>query len=211
MGTSDPRKGLRREEWLHRVEVVHGERTIWYLYYVFPPWDPGFGPRVGTIPWRRERLPTPVFWPKEFHGLYSPRGHKGSDTTERLSLSLFTLGSNMRKTNPLNWRTGGTTRGLWEARILLGKFANMLYYSQTGQRGWIITSQRWLASIPWLPRLSSAESSDHSCITCFTKHFHTGAKAATVKKNSTLRQAAQAEAASAQSKSSITDSYTGSA
>ena len=23
-------------------------------------------------PWRRERLPTPVFWPGEFHGLYSP-------------------------------------------------------------------------------------------------------------------------------------------
>ena len=28
------------------------------------------------IPWRRERLPTPIFWPGEFHGLYSPWGHK---------------------------------------------------------------------------------------------------------------------------------------
>ena len=37
---------------------------------------------VGKIPWRRERLPTPVFWPGEFHGLYSPWGHKESDTTE---------------------------------------------------------------------------------------------------------------------------------
>ena len=27
-------------------------------------------PWVGKIPWRRERLPTPVFWPGEFHGLY---------------------------------------------------------------------------------------------------------------------------------------------
>ena len=27
-----------------------------------------------------------VFWPGEFHGLYSPWGHKESDTTERLSL-----------------------------------------------------------------------------------------------------------------------------
>ena len=35
----------------------------------------------------KERLPTPVFWPGEFHGLYSPRGHKESDTTERVSLS----------------------------------------------------------------------------------------------------------------------------
>ena len=38
--------------------------------------------------WRRERLPTPVFWPGEFHGLYSPWGSKESDTTERLSLSV---------------------------------------------------------------------------------------------------------------------------
>ena len=27
------------------------------------------------VPGRRERLPTPVFWPREFHGLYSPWGH----------------------------------------------------------------------------------------------------------------------------------------
>ena len=32
--------------------------------------------------------PTPVSWPGEFHGLYSPWGHKELDTTERLSLSL---------------------------------------------------------------------------------------------------------------------------
>ena len=25
---------------------------------------------AGKIPWRRERLPTPVFWPGEFHGLF---------------------------------------------------------------------------------------------------------------------------------------------
>ena len=40
-------------------------------------------------PWIRERLPTPVFWPGEFHGLYSPWGHKELDTTEWLSLSLL--------------------------------------------------------------------------------------------------------------------------
>ena len=33
---------------------------------------PGFDHWVGTIPWRRERIPSPVFWPGEFHGLYSP-------------------------------------------------------------------------------------------------------------------------------------------
>ena len=39
-------------------------------------------------PWRRERLPSPVFWPGEFHGLYSPWGPKELDTTEWRSLSL---------------------------------------------------------------------------------------------------------------------------
>ena len=47
---------------------------------------PGFDPRVGKFPCRREKLPTPVFWPGEFHGLYSPWGCKESDTAERLSL-----------------------------------------------------------------------------------------------------------------------------
>ena len=41
---------------------------------------------VGKIPQRRERLPTPVFWPGEFHGLFSPWGRKHSDVTEWLSL-----------------------------------------------------------------------------------------------------------------------------
>ena len=42
---------------------------------------------VGKIPWRREKLPTPVFWPGEFHGLYSPWGRKESDMTEQLSVT----------------------------------------------------------------------------------------------------------------------------
>ena len=46
----------------------------------------GFNPWVEKISWRRERLPTPVFWPGEFHGLYSSWGHKESDTIEQLSL-----------------------------------------------------------------------------------------------------------------------------
>ena len=33
-------------------------------------------------PWRRERLPTPVFWPGEFHGVCSPWGRQESDMTE---------------------------------------------------------------------------------------------------------------------------------
>ena len=40
----------------------------------------GFSPWVGKIPWRKERLPTSVFWPGEFPGLYSPWGGKELET-----------------------------------------------------------------------------------------------------------------------------------
>ena len=42
----------------------------------------GSTPGLGRSSWRRERLPTPVFWAGEFHGLYSPWGYTESDTTE---------------------------------------------------------------------------------------------------------------------------------
>ena len=51
----------------------------------------GFNRWVRKIPWRRERLPTLVFRPGEFHGLYSPWSYKELDTTERLSLSFRIL------------------------------------------------------------------------------------------------------------------------
>ena len=40
----------------------------------------------GKIFWKRERLTTPVFWPGEFHGLYSSWDRKELDMTEQLSL-----------------------------------------------------------------------------------------------------------------------------
>ena len=58
---------------LMRVRLQHGR--------------PGFSPCVGKILGRWEWLPTPVFWPGEFHGMCSPRGRKESETTEQLSLS----------------------------------------------------------------------------------------------------------------------------
>jgi len=45
----------------------------------------GLDPWVERCPWRREWLPTPVFWPGEFHGLYSPWGCTELDATEWLS------------------------------------------------------------------------------------------------------------------------------
>ena len=51
----------------------------------------------GEDPRKRKRQPTPVFLPEELHGQrslagYSPRGHKESGTTERLSLKPTGLG-----------------------------------------------------------------------------------------------------------------------
>ena len=48
-----------------------------------------FDPWVWKIPWRRERLPTPVFWPGEYHG----HGVAKSQTL----LSYFHFKERMRK------------------------------------------------------------------------------------------------------------------
>ena len=54
----------------------------------------GFNSWVGKSPWRRNWWPTPVFLPGKSHGQrrlagYSTWGHKESDTTERLTLSIL--------------------------------------------------------------------------------------------------------------------------
>ena len=36
----------------------------------------------GEDPLEKGKATTPVFWPREFHGLYSPQGRKESDRTE---------------------------------------------------------------------------------------------------------------------------------
>ena len=41
------------------------------------------------MPWRKERLPTPIFWPGEFHGLHSPWGHRESDRTVTFTFTTF--------------------------------------------------------------------------------------------------------------------------
>ena len=48
--------------------------------------DLGLIPGLGRSPGEGKGQPTPVFWPGEFHELYSPWGRKELDTTERLSL-----------------------------------------------------------------------------------------------------------------------------
>ena len=65
---------------------------------------PRFDPWVKKIPWRRERLPSPVFLPGELHGQinlvgYSPWGRKESDTTKT-----FTLKGMATHSSFLAWR-----------------------------------------------------------------------------------------------------------
>ena len=69
--------------------------------------DLGSIPGLGRFPWRRKWQPTPVFWPKEFHGLgslagHSPWGHRESDTTEQLSFTTENslLASSLAPYNP---------------------------------------------------------------------------------------------------------------
>ena len=84
-------------EWLSAACVPVKLRKAGPVFWFFAWWlswqriclqcrRPWFNSWLGNIPWKRERLPTPVFWPGEFHGLYSPWGLKESDTTEWLSL-----------------------------------------------------------------------------------------------------------------------------
>ena len=69
--------------------------------------DLGSIPGLGRSPGEGKRY-TPVFWPGEFHGLYSPRGGKESDVTERLSLSSLEELRKSLSPNPLS-----TFRFIW--------------------------------------------------------------------------------------------------
>ena len=76
------------------LELVPSESFFMKAQSIHPPatqetWVPFLGRK---IPWRKERLCTPVFPPGQFHGQkrlvgYSPWSCKESDTTERLRLS----------------------------------------------------------------------------------------------------------------------------
>ena len=86
-------------------------------------WETWVQPLGWEDPRRRERLPTPVFWPREFHGLYSPWGRKESDMTEQLSLTHWkwkwsrSVVSNF--CNPMDCSLPGSyIYGIFQARVL---------------------------------------------------------------------------------------------
>ena len=87
-GGSPPKKkknlGKTRHHPRYRLSCIFNKLTVSMAQLVKNP--PAMrDSRVGKIPWRRERLPTPVFWPEEVHGLYF-HGVAESDMTEWLSL-----------------------------------------------------------------------------------------------------------------------------
>ena len=68
------------------------------------------------MPWRRERLPTLVFWPGEFQGLYSPWGRRESDMSNfHFSLSCIGEGNG----DPLQYSCLESPRdgGAWWAAV----------------------------------------------------------------------------------------------
>ena len=65
------------------------------------------GPWVRKVPWRRKRLPTPVFLPRKSQGQrslegYSPWGHKELDMTEHLYTYTHTQGKVFHEEEMLN-------------------------------------------------------------------------------------------------------------
>ena len=52
---------------------------------------PGFCPSAEKIPWRREWLPTPVFLPREFHGLAGLQSMRLQRVRRDLASNTFTF------------------------------------------------------------------------------------------------------------------------
>ena len=57
------------------VQLVKNPPAMWETWVLSLDWEDPL----------EKRLSTPVVWPGEFHGLYSPWDCKESDTTEQLS------------------------------------------------------------------------------------------------------------------------------
>ena len=90
-----PVQFLGQEDPLEKGQAIHSSNLglPWWLSWqrvCLQCGRPGFDPWVGKIPWRREQLPIPVFWPGEFHRLHRVHGV----TKSRTRMSNFHRGSN---------------------------------------------------------------------------------------------------------------------
>ena len=67
-----PVRFLGPEDLLEKGQATHTSilgLPLWLKKFFLQCGTPGFDTWVGKIPWIREGLPTPVFWPGEFYGL----------------------------------------------------------------------------------------------------------------------------------------------
>ena len=65
------------------------------------------------MPYRRERLPTPEFWPGEFHGLYSLL-MKVKEESEKVGLKLNIQKTKILASSPItSWEIDGETVKQW--------------------------------------------------------------------------------------------------
>ena len=64
------------------AQLVKNPPVVWENWVQSLSWED---------PLEKGKLPTVVFWPREFHGLYSPWDHKDSDMTEQISLTHYLL------------------------------------------------------------------------------------------------------------------------
>ena len=130
-----------RQLWKPRVSLVAGSDS---KESCLQCQTPGFEPWVRKFPWRREWLSTPVFLTGEFQGQrslagYSLWGHKESNTTEQLTLSLhffFLFYNSFRFTEKLNGRCRFLVHPLpdvWEASPILNMPPKgaYLFYTQS--------------------------------------------------------------------------------
>ena len=126
---------------LVELDICLGDRTTGFCnfpnYGIRLPWcfswsrihlqcrRPWFNSWVWKIPWRRERLPTPVLWPGEFQRLYSPWGHKEWDTfcdfhfQDGINIAAKSLQSCLTLCNPVDGSPPGSPfPGILQARTL---------------------------------------------------------------------------------------------
>ena len=98
---------------------------------------PGFDPWVGKIPWKSEWQPIPVFWPGEFHGLYSPWGRKVSDMTWATSTLTFRRTLCLTAWIPWKLAWAHSTGRFWCFPNLLGIKVNNSITRGSGQPGFV--------------------------------------------------------------------------
>ena len=106
---------------------------------------PLFNSWVRKIPWRRERLPTPVFWPGEFHGLQSMRSQRVGHNWATFTFTFLLNSSN------IYWIIWTTTPHRTGHHLLPFKFYTNLLVLKTGMWG---CCQYWVSRNEYLLLIS---------------------------------------------------------